>query len=253
TNTLVVVSEGEDGTITPATTLRPLPPLANVAGVEGGPFTLTIPVAAGYDELQKAMRLAFPDGKLFFSSDQPALFLTDPEVFSASGDVVVRVRLGGSVTKAGITIDLDGDLYLAGRPAVRDNFLAFPDLKPTLETESALLKAALAFKEQELVDAVKKALRLDLSARLASVKQKLIDSLTMRTVVVEGVAPMCTTVEIGRIGIDDIAVHDPYLRATITSTAMLSASLPCAGEPAKAEPLPPTAAATPTSSTSSTP
>ena len=239
TGSLVVVSQAEDGTITPTPTSSPLPPLANASGVEGGPFTLTVPVAAGYDELQKAMALAFPDGKLFFSSDQPQLYITDPEVFSAGGDVVVRVRLGGSVTQLGITIDLDGDLYLAGRPAVRDNFLAFPDLKPTIETDSALLKAALAFKEQALIDAVKKALRLDLSARMAAVKQKLVDALTMEVVVVDGVAPLCTRLELGRIGIDDVAVHDPYLRATVKATAILQASLPCpasAAVPAAAVP-----------------
>jgi hypothetical protein len=220
-----------------ARSLPPLPQLANASSIEGGPFNLTIPVAAGYDELQKAMTLAFPDGKLFFSTEQPRLYLTDPEVFSAGGDVVVRVRIGGTVEKAGIGVDLDGDIYLAGRPAVRDNFLEFPDLSPTVETDQALLKAALAFKEEELVTAVKKALRLDLSARLATVKQKLVDSLTMQKSLVDGVAPLCTRVEIGRIAVSDIAVHDPYLRATITATALLQASLPCPGMPAKV-PLP---------------
>lgn len=222
----------DEGTPTPRA-LPPLPQLANASSIEGGPFNLTIPVAAGYDELQKAMTLAFPDGKLFFSTEQPHLYLTDPEVFSAAGDVVVRVRIGGSVEKAGIGIDLDGDIYLAGRPTVRDNFLEFPDLSPTVETDQALLKAALAFKQEELVSAVKKALRLDLSARLATVKQKLVDSLTMQKSLVDGVAPLCTRVEIGRIAVSDIAVHDPYLRATITATALLQASLPCPGMAAK--------------------
>lgn len=225
--------------------LPPLPPLANASGVEGGPFKLTIPVAAGYDELQKAMTLAFPDGKLFISTEQPNLYITNPEVFSSAGDVVVRVQLGGFVKKAGLEIDVDGDLYLAGRPTVRDNFLEFPDLKPTVETDQALLKAALALKEQELVGAVKKALRLDLSARLMSVKQKLVDSLTMRTVLVEGVSPMCTQVEIGRISIDEINVHDPYLRATVNATALLAAMVPCAGEPAVSAPAVPAVPAVP--------
>ena len=225
--------------------LPPLPSLANASGVEGGPFKLTIPVAAGYDELQKAMSLAFVDGKLFISTDQPALYITNPEVFSSAGDVVVRVQLGGYVEKAGIQIDVDGDLYLAGRPTVRDNFLEFPDLKPTVETDQALLKAALALKGDELVAAVKRALRLDLSARMTTVKQKLIDSLTMRTTIVDGVAPLCTRVDIGRISVDEIAVHDPYLRATVTATAMLSASLPCAGEPALTPVIVPVPAAAP--------
>ena len=44
----------------------PLPPLANVASLPTGPFTVSIPVAARYEELQKAMVLAFTDGKLYF-------------------------------------------------------------------------------------------------------------------------------------------------------------------------------------------
>jgi hypothetical protein len=210
----------------------PLPPLKNASGVEGGPFTLTIPVAAGYDELQKAMTLAFPDGKLAFSSSQPGLFITEPEVYAADGDVVVRVRLGGFAMASGVQIDVDGDLYLAGRPMVRDNFLEFPDLAPTVATEQALLKAALALKEDELTAAVKKALRLDLSQRLQAVRAKLEGALTKETVLVDGVAPLCTSVEIGRIAVSDVHVHDPYLRATVTTTALFSASLPCPGRPA---------------------
>jgi hypothetical protein len=217
-------------------TRPPLPPLKNASGVEGGPFTLTIPIAAGYDELQKAMTLAFPDGRLAISSEQPGLFITEPEVYAADGEVVVRVRLGGFALVSGVRVDVDGDLYLAGRPVVRDNFLEFPDLSPTVATEQALLKAALALKQDELVAAVKKALRLDLSARLQAVRQKLDQALTRETVLVDGVAPLCTDVEIGRIAVSDIMVHDPYLRATVTTTALLSASLPCPGRAATTTP-----------------
>lgn len=232
-NAVVVVDEAmvAAGTL-PAR--APLPPLKNASGVEGGPFTLTIPVAAGYDELQKAMTLAFLDGKLAFSSAQPGLYITEPEVYAADGDVVVRVRLGGFATASGVQIDVDGDLYLAGRPTVRDNFLEFPDLSPTVATEQALLKAALALKEDELTAAVKKALRLDLSQRLQAVREKLEGALTKETVLVDGVPPLCTSVEIGRIAVSDVHVHDPYLRATVTTTALLSASLPCPGVPAAA-------------------
>lgn len=217
----------------------PLPPLRNSSGIEGGPFRLEVPIAAGYPELQKAMMQAFPDGKLFFSQDNPGLYITDPRITSSAGDVVVAVRIGGFVEK-GVRIDVDGELFLTGRPTVRDNFLEFPDLKPTLETEQMLLKAAIALKEQELTAAVKKALRLDLSARLASVKQKLIDGLSMDKVVVDGVPALCTRAEIGRLELKDIAVHDPYLRATVATTALLSASLPCpSSSPAKAAPLGP--------------
>ncbi len=206
--------------------LPPLPALRNSSGIEGGPFTLSVPVAAGYAELQKAMWAAFPDGKLFFSKEHPGLYITDPRVSSAAGEVVVVVRIGGHVEK-GVRIDVDGDLFLTGRPAVRDNFLEFPDLRPTIETEQALLAVAIALQEVELTTAVRKALRLDLSARLAAVKEKLVDALSMEKVVVEGVPPLCTRAELGRLEIKEIAVHDPYLRATVTTTALLSASLPC--------------------------
>ena len=211
--------------------LPALPALRNSSGIEGGPFSLTVPVAAGYGELQKAMLAAFPDGRLFFSTDHPGLYIADPRVTSSAGEVVVAVRIGGHVQK-GIRVDVDGDLFLTGRAAVRDNFLEFPDLKPTIETEQALLAFAIAFQEVELTAAVRKALRLDLSARLAAVKHKLVDALSMGTVVVDGVAPLCTRAELGRLEIKDIAVHDPYLRATVTTTALLSASLPCVDAPA---------------------
>ena len=52
-----------------------LPPLSNVASVPSGPFTVTVPIAARYDELTRAMTMAFTDGKLFFSTEYPELFL----------------------------------------------------------------------------------------------------------------------------------------------------------------------------------
>jgi hypothetical protein len=212
---------------TPApTSTSPLPPLKNSSGIEGGPFRLSVPIAAGYPELQQAMGAAFPDGKLFFTTDHPGLYIADPRISSSAGEVVVAVRVGGFVER-GVRVDVDGDLFLAGRPVVRDNFLEFPDLKPTVETEQVLLKAAFALKEGELTAAVKRALRLDLSARLQSVKDKLTTALSMEKVVVEGVPPLCTQAELGRLEITDIAVHDPYLRATVATTALLSASLPC--------------------------
>jgi len=39
-----------------------LPPLANVASIPSGPFSVVIPVAAKYEELAKAMTLTFKDG-----------------------------------------------------------------------------------------------------------------------------------------------------------------------------------------------
>lgn len=242
--TMPCTVRGKDGTAVSLDAATPapvevgaLPPLRNSSGIEGGPFSLSIPIAAGYPELEKVMMLAFPDGKLFFSADNPGLYITDPRITSSGGEVVVAVRIAGFVEK-GVRIDVDGDLFLTGRPTVRDNFLEFPDLKPSLETEQVLLQAAVAWKLPELTAAVKKALRLDLSARLSSVKAKLTESLSMEKVVVDGVPALCTRAEIGRLEVKDIAVHDPYLRATVTTTALLLASLPCPS-PAAAPPVGP--------------
>jgi hypothetical protein len=46
-----------------ASTPPPLPPFANVSVVQPGPFTVTIPIAARYDELARAMGMLFTDGK----------------------------------------------------------------------------------------------------------------------------------------------------------------------------------------------
>ena len=70
------------------------PPLSNVAALPSGPFTVTVPIAARYQELTKAMALAFTDGKLFFSKEFPQLYLTEPEVYASSSDqLVLKLRL----------------------------------------------------------------------------------------------------------------------------------------------------------------
>ncbi len=61
-----------------------LPPLSNVAAVMSGPFTVTIPIAARYDELTRAMSMAFTDGKLFFSTEYLGLYLEKPGDLLAS-------------------------------------------------------------------------------------------------------------------------------------------------------------------------
>src|ERR1019366_2254241 len=66
-----------------------LPPLSNVAALASGPFTVTIPIAARYDELTRAMTMAFTDGKLFFSAEYPQLFLEKPEIYESQGAIVL--------------------------------------------------------------------------------------------------------------------------------------------------------------------
>jgi hypothetical protein len=222
--------DGGDAAGTPS-----LPPLQNASAIEGGPFRLQVPVAATYDELGRAVRGAFPGGRLHFSSEHPGLFASDPAVFAADGALVVRVHLGGfvqGVVAGHGRVDVDGDLYVTGRPVVRDNFIEVADLRPTLESEQALLRLALALKHDALVQALQRALRLDLSARLAGARAKLVDALTVQRTLVEGVGPLCTRVDLGRLAVDEIAVHEPYLRATVSTTARLAAQLPCPGSAA---------------------
>ena len=64
-----------------------------------GAFELVIPIAASYDELQRAMSAAFTDGKLYFSKDQPDLYLEKPELYASGGAVVVKVHIDGTVKK----------------------------------------------------------------------------------------------------------------------------------------------------------
>src|SRR5258706_10784376 len=78
-----------------------LPPLANVATLQGGPFTVTMPIAARYEELAKAMSLAFTDGKLFFSKEYPALYMETPEVYAAKDRLVLKLHVAGPLHKFG--------------------------------------------------------------------------------------------------------------------------------------------------------
>ena len=63
--------------------------------------TVTVPVAATYQELQKAMTQAFTGGKLYFSKEHPNLYLEKPEVYASGGQLVIKVHLDGFVKKGG--------------------------------------------------------------------------------------------------------------------------------------------------------
>src|SRR5207237_5625876 len=90
----------------------PLPTLQNVAALPSGPFTVEVPIAARYEELQRAMSLAFTDGKLFFSKDAPAVYLEKPEVYASKDQLVLKLHIAGPVKRGGISATLDGDLYM---------------------------------------------------------------------------------------------------------------------------------------------
>jgi Domain of unknown function (DUF4403) len=200
-----------------------LPTLQNVASLPSGPFTVTVPVAATYDELQRAMSQAFSAGKLFFSEDYPELYLTKPEVYGNGGEVVLKVHLGGRVRK-GITIGLEGDLFLAGHPAVHDNQLELDDMRFTVETQNAILAMKTQIDSEAIKRQAKQALRLDISTRLLSVRQKLRDSLTYRF---KAGAEGCFKADIGRIEVSNVYAHDSYLRMYVAVQARADAQLPC--------------------------
>jgi Domain of unknown function (DUF4403) len=201
----------------------PLPaapaPLANVATLTPGPFTVTVPIAASYAELAKATALAFTDGKLFFSRDFPELYLSDPEVYASQDQLVLKVRLAGPVRAAGMSTRLDGDIYFAGHPAVVDNELRIPDLQPTVDTSSFLLKLKASIDADSIRDQARQALRLDLGARLAAARAKVSGDFTFN--------PGCLRADVSRVEVTGIHPHAQYLRIYLAVTAQAAVYLPC--------------------------
>jgi len=198
-----------------------LPPLSNVASLTSGPFTVTIPIAARYDELTRAMTMAFTDGKLFFSSEYPQLFLEKPEIYESQGAIVLRLHMAGPVHKLGIDADLDGDLYLTGHPAVVDNELRVPDLEPTIETRSFLLSLKAMTDGDRIRDQARAALRLDIGERLRDARNKLGDGLTF------GTEKGCFHGDVDRIEVTGVHPHAAYLRVYVAVTARARATFPC--------------------------
>jgi hypothetical protein len=203
----------------------PLPPLANVAVVPSGPFTVTIPIAARYDELTRAMTAAFTDGKLFFSEDYPKLYLESPELYESQGLLVLKLHLHGPVHKLGIDADLDGDLFLTGHLRVVDNELAIPDLEPTIETTNFLLSLKAMTGADKIRDQARAALRLDIGERLRDVKSKLSSDLTF------GGKGGCFRGDVDKIEVTGAYPHGSYLRVYVAVTARASAAMPCREAP----------------------
>jgi hypothetical protein len=199
----------------------PLPPLANVATLPSGPFTVSIPVAARYEELARAMSLTFTDGKLFFSQDFPALYLEKPEIYAAKDELVLKLHIAGPIHKFGIDTDLDGDLYMTGHPAVVDNELRVPDLEQTIETASFLLKLKAVVDADHIRDQARAALRLDIGERLRAVRSKLSTDLSFAG------DKGCFKAEVIKIEVTGVHVHAAYLRVYVAVTGAASAYLPC--------------------------
>jgi hypothetical protein len=201
--------------------LPSLPPLANVAALPTGPFTVSVPVAARYEELQKAMVLAFTNGKLYFSKEFPQLYMEKPEVYASKDQLVVKLHITGPIDKYGIHTTLDGDLYLNGHPQVVDNELRVPDLEPTIETQSFLLRLKAALDGNSIRDQARDALHLDIGDRLAEVRKKLSSDLTF------GDNQGCLRSNVSKIEITGVHTHQGYLRVYVALTGQASVYLPC--------------------------
>jgi hypothetical protein len=200
----------------------PLPPMSNVATLMPGPFTVTIPIAARYDELTRAMSMAFTDGKLFFSNEYPGLYLEKPEVYESDGQLVLKLHIKGPVHALGIDTDLDGDLYLVGRPTVVDNELAVPDLEPTIETKNFLLSLKAMADGDRIRDQARQALRLDLGARLNDVREKLGGGLTFER------TGGCFRGDVDAVEVTGVHPHGAYVRVYVAVTAHARLTMPCA-------------------------
>lgn len=199
-----------------------LPEFANVAVVAPGPFTVTVPIAARYDELAKAMGTLFTNGRYYFSTEFPELYLESPEVYDSQGQLVLKLHLRGPVRKLGIRADLDGDVYFSGHLTIADNELQIPDLEQTIETKSFFLSLKAMTDGQKIRDQARAALRLDLGARLASVKEKLSSELTF------GGPTACFKANVDKIELTSAHTHGSYLRAYVAVTARAAATMPCA-------------------------
>lgn len=198
------------------------PRLANVATLPSGPFTVVVPIAARYDELAKAMSLAFTDGKLFFSKDFPALFFEKPEVFATTSDqLVVKLHLSGPIQAAGVSTTLDGDLFFAGHPVVVDNELRIPDLEPTVETKSFLLALKASLDRDGMRNQAREALKLDLTERFAAVRARLSNDVPL-----EG-ALGCLRTDVAKLEVTGVFPHAAYLRVYVAVTAQAGLYLPC--------------------------
>lgn len=202
-----------------------LPPLHNVASIPSGPFEVTIPVAATYEELQKAMKQAFTDGKLFFSKEYPDLFLEKPEIYASGGQIVTKLHLNGFIKK-GFKVALEGDLYMTGHPEVRDNELSVPDLEPTVATKNALLRLKTALDSDGIRQQTRQALRLDIGARLQAVRSKVTEDLTVKQKI-NGGPEACVHADLGRVEVTQVFAHDSYLRMYVKVAASSAAYLPC--------------------------
>lgn len=215
--------------ITPSVTLpcaapqvaSTLPPLANVASLPTGPFNVTVPIAANYSELQRAMSAAFTNGKLFFSKELPDVYMEKPEIYSSKDAIILKLHINGKVNKYGLNVNLDGDLFMVGHPTVVDNEIRIPDLDHTIETKGFLLKLAAAISADSIRSQAREALRLDIGERLRAVRDKMSSELSF------GGDDGCLRAAVNRVEVTSVHPHANYLRIYVGLTGQAAVYLPC--------------------------
>ncbi|HLL54256.1 MAG TPA: DUF4403 family protein, partial [Myxococcaceae bacterium] len=197
-----------------------LPLLANVASLPTGPFKVVVPVAARYEELSRALESSM-HGQLHFSTNYPYLYLEKPEVYPSDDTIVIRMRLGGTAEIAGFPTTLGGELYFSGHPQVIDNQITVPDLDITPGTADELVKLKFALDYTSIRDQARNALRVDVSERLAAVREKLSTELSFD----EGNG--CVRAQVLRTEVTGIYPHPSYLRIYTQVDAQASIYMPC--------------------------
>jgi Domain of unknown function (DUF4403) len=104
---------------------------------------------------------------------------------------------------------------------VIDNELAVPDLEPTIETRSFLLSLKAMTDGDRIRDEARRALRLDLGARLHDVREKLGEGLTFES------NNGCFRGNVDTIAVTGIHPHGSYVRVYVTVTARARIMMPC--------------------------
>jgi hypothetical protein len=221
TGTLAGTDDGSPGLDagTPATQVA-MPLLQNVSTLPSGPFKVTIPVAARYEELSKALEASMK-GRLFFSASNPELYMENPQVYPSDDTVVIKMNLGGKAKVGDYAIPVGGELYFAGHPHVLDNQLSVPDLEITPGTASELVKLKFALDYQSIRDQARQALRVDVSERLAAVKDKLSTELSFS----EDLG--CVRGQVLRTEVTGVYPHPTFLRIYVQVDAQVGLYLPC--------------------------
>ncbi len=204
---------------TPATQVA-MPLLQNVSTLPSGPFKVTIPVAARYEELSKALEASMK-GRLFFSASNPELYMENPQVYPSDDTVVIKMNLGGKAKVGDYSIPVGGELYFAGHPHVLDNQLSVPDLEITPGTASELVKLKFALDYQSIRDQARQALRVDVSERLAAVKDKMSTELSFS----EDMG--CVRGQVLRTEVTGVYPHPTFLRIYVQVDAQVGLYLPC--------------------------